>query len=66
VGLDQVGPRGLSAGELTLQPIELFVGSADPFLEVRHFGGAILAKDPALGDDDLGGEQVRRPDRYSA
>ena len=62
VGLNQVGPRALSVGELSLQMVELLVGGADPLLEVRDLGGAIAAQDAPFGDGDLGGDHVRGAD----
>jgi hypothetical protein len=36
------------------------VRGADPLLGVSHVGGAISSQDAALGDGDLGREQVCR------
>ena len=53
MSLDEIGPRGSSIGEPSLQPIELLIGADDAFLEVRDFGGPILAQDAALRDGDM-------------
>ena len=62
VGLNEIGPRALSVGELSLQIVELLIGGADPLLEVRDLGGAIAAQDAPLGDRDPGRDHVRGTD----